>query len=179
MQIGLNGPVPEGSRAITNGGQVELHGIDSVDVNVGREAGAEGTLTVDGAGSRLFIHSALDPRLRLGRDGNSEGHATVQNGGEIEILGSRALLEVGRDGDGSTPQSTMVLASGSRVDLNGEAEGAFVRIGMNAGRHGAITVTGAGSELSPLGRGAFLYVGREGQGEMQDKMGRACWRERE
>src|SRR3546814_7645023 len=73
MQIGRNGPDTEGSLAITNGGQVELHGIDSVDVNVGREAGAEGTLTVDGAGSRLFIHSALDPRLRLGRDGNSEG----------------------------------------------------------------------------------------------------------
>src|SRR3546814_6771699 len=59
MQIGRNGPDTEGSLSITNGGQVELHGIDSVDVNVGREAGAEGTLTVDGAGSRLFIHSAL------------------------------------------------------------------------------------------------------------------------
>src|SRR3546814_6044116 len=107
MQIGRNGPDTEGSLAITNGGQVELHGIDSVDVNVGREAGAEGTLTVDGAGSRLFIHSALDPRLRLGRDGTSEGHATLQNGGEIEILGSRALLAVGRDGaDGKSTRLT-------------------------------------------------------------------------
>src|SRR3546814_5092351 len=119
MQIGRNGPDTEGSLAITNGGQVELHGIDSVDVNVGREAGAEGTLTVDGAGSRLFIHSALDPRLRPGRDGNSEGHATVQNGGEIEILGRRAVLEVGRDGGGSTPQSNMVIAPGSRVEQIG------------------------------------------------------------
>src|SRR3546814_3704630 len=60
----------------------------------------------------------------------------------------------------------MVIASGSRVELNGEEEGAFVRIGMNAGSNGAMTITGAGSELALLGRGAFLNVGREGQGEM-------------
>src|SRR3546814_12739684 len=60
----------------------------------------------------------------------------------------------------------MVISSGSRVELNGEEEGAFVRIGMNAGSNGAMTITGAGSELALLGRGAFLNVGREGQGEM-------------
>src|SRR3546814_20736230 len=112
MQIGRNGPDTEGSLAITNGGQVELHGIDSVDVNVGREAGAEGTLTVDGAGSRLFIHSALDPRLRLGRAGNSAGHGTVQTGGEIQLLGDRALLGGGLGGYGRTPQSHSDTHSG-------------------------------------------------------------------
>src|SRR3546814_18615842 len=101
----------------------------------------------------------------MGRDGDTVGHAHVQNGGEIEILGSRALLEVGRDGYGSTPQSTMVIASGSRVGLNGGEEGAFVRIGMNPGSNGSMTTTRAGPELPPGGRAAFRHVGREGQRE--------------
>ena len=164
LSIGRNGDEAHGAVTVSNGGSLELHGIDGAGINVGRD-GAFGELTVDGG--TVLIHSALDPALNIGRDSFSQGAVTVENGGHIEIVGSEAFLAVGRSGDSDTSQSSLDITTGSQVVLDGEDGDAIVSIGHEASGNGLLTVTGPDAVLSMAGRETQIMVGNEGTGALE------------
>lgn len=140
------GSVGDGSLTITDGGTVH-----DTRIFAGVQAGATGSMIVDGAGSEL----TNDDQLFVGTAGNA--FLTIRNSGKVNntlgVIGdlpsstgsvlvdgagsewiSSGELVVGNFGTGS-----MAITNGGRVTSLGGA------IGMSAGSTGSVVVDGAGS----------------------------------
>lgn len=160
---------------------------------VGAEAGSNGTVSVDGAGST--ITAARD--TRIGQFGT--GSLDIANGGTFatarlfagEQLGSSGLVDVdgagselnlrGTDEFGNGPialiglagTATMNVTNGATVDIdnNGEAITSTLRGGLLVGGtstsptgNGALNIDGAGSAMNVGTSDATMQIGRNGTG---------------
>ncbi|MCP4469255.1 MAG: hypothetical protein GY815_00965 [Gammaproteobacteria bacterium] len=131
MTIGRAGT---GTVNVTNGGQILITGADNPfpGFQLGRDAGAEGTLLVSGAGSRVEITSNLTDRvpgddtgyIQIAREGT--GSVEVNSGGQVlnsangiafvaRLPGSEGSLVV--DGQGSLFLAGETLLVGSDFDF--------------------------------------------------------------
>lgn len=152
-----------GSLQITNGGVTNVHNTDGLTdgaiVRLGRDGG-NGNLGVDGAGSQLNIvqygaigdDASHGARLLIGASGAGSGSANVSYSGEINILGDGARLRVGVNDDFSSAAGepdVLAIGYGGIVNVNSMngRHAAKVDVGYE-GNHGAILVSGAGSQLN-------------------------------
>jgi T5SS/PEP-CTERM-associated repeat protein len=175
-----------GQLNLTNGGQANGFFVD-----VGRNDGGNGTLVVDGAGSKFttsnaygqFVaNSAQAGFLRLGRNDGSYGKLQVTNGGQVDVknqygttsdfpqivvgrsYGATGVLEI--DGAGSTVNVALYGAStDGYAPGSGYYYGPRVRLGQ-AGGEGLATVCNGGV-LNITGEDAALRIG-EGTGNAAD-----------
>jgi T5SS/PEP-CTERM-associated repeat protein/autotransporter-associated beta strand protein len=160
LGVGYKG---NGSLSITDGAVVL-----SNNGSLGDYAGASGTATITGPGSRWNIGSNLsvgysghgqllveagavvgDTSASLGYCAGSSGVATVSGAGS---RWSNNDLYVGRDGSG-----TLSVTGGAQVS----SQRAYV--GYGTGATGSVTVSGAGSTWTNIDD---LYVGRDGSGTL-------------
>ncbi|MEL6999825.1 MAG: hypothetical protein AAFP68_16315, partial [Pseudomonadota bacterium] len=171
-----------GRMNITDGGVVDVINdptglYDLPAVQLARNVGAEGFLTVDGAGSQLNVvmtgpigdqgnpNTAFGPELVIGDGGLGTG--TVSNDAQINIIGSDAKLNIadGRYVNGlptaAAAQSTLQVLSGADVIVDsqnygssystvgaGYDFGATVDIGRGRDTNGRLIVDGAGSTFT-------------------------------
>jgi autotransporter family porin len=172
IRVGANGT---GELNLTEGGQVNGFFVD-----VGRNFGSDGRITVDGAGSKLTVSDAYGswPNyygeaafLRAGRNFGSYGKISATNGGEIEVTNGATVndflgIQIARN-YGSTGVLE-ISGAGSQVNviLNGPSDdayspgtfyGAYVAAGR--GGHGTATVDDGGA-LNITGDAAKLEIGR-------------------
>ena len=158
------GRVGQGTLNVTDGGRVENSTLASV-LRIGRDAGAVGVVTVDGAGSQLnttlslFVGMAGQGTLHVTGGGhvqNAVGSIASQPGGSgtvnIDGVGSQWInsgsLTVGAAGNGE-----LNITGGGRVQNVG------TEIGRGPGVMGAVTVAGADSQWLNSGP---LFVGSTG-----------------
>ena len=171
MTVGRSGT---GTIAVTAGGTLSVTGSpsDDGDVDLGREPGSRGSLSVDGSGSQALVTGDL----LLGANGGS-GDARVTGGGTLSVSGESLVgnqpgargsvlvsgagstwtvggpfLLVGQEGAGQ-----LVVADGGSVT----ATTGHLEVGSNAGGQGSALVTGAGSQLT-VEKG--LFVGQQATG---------------
>ena len=164
------------SLSVSNGGagffRVGFGGAGTLDINSGgrlsvdnqlifaNNVGATGTVTVDGANSKITLTSTANP-LYVGLSGT--GTLEVKNGGAV----STGLLSLGRytggtgtvtlDGNGSKIDVTVNTAGSTRVGRDGNGTllirnggkmtATILEIGYSTGTTGNVTVTGSGSTL--------------------------------
>jgi len=173
-----------GTLDILDGGVVNVVNTAGVTsdpfINIGRDNGSEGFLTVSGTGSQLNVVQAggmNDPSrsdigfLNVGRNGT--GTLIVESGGEVNMSGTGSILRLGRDrNDGPTDgnENLLEIRSGGAVNVEGD-EDAQVSVAHSDGTVGRLIVDGIGSELnissdsqSLDGFAASLLVGRRGVG---------------
>jgi T5SS/PEP-CTERM-associated repeat protein len=159
MYIGLNGG-STGTLAISSGATVTTNttGIDGPNsIVLGTDADSTGTLTIDGAGSKL--ESTGD--MQIGYSGT--GTATITNGGALIVDGD--IFRVGRNegstgtltvtGDGSSvtaSNGTIYIGYGGNGTVNVE-DGATLSvmatdIGGQATGVGSLTIDGMGTQAN-------------------------------
>lgn len=137
--VGQNTPTDgtqaENRLAIQAGGTVEVSSVGTelrAQVEIGGNYGAQGLLSVSGAGARLIIRT--------------DNVDDVDGDGDL-IRGAR--LYAGRNGDGA-----LVVSQGGQVVIDGADDrypGLLVASGYGAS--GTVTVTGAGSSITVLSSG--------------------------
>jgi T5SS/PEP-CTERM-associated repeat protein len=148
-------------------------------------SGSTLNIKLTGSSSDFDPGTTSGPELLLGSGSSTAGGggaalAAVSNGGVINIDGEDAFLGIGLGRDLSTgefgDQSILRIESGGQVNLTsvGYTAGAFVSVGHNGTGDGQLYVTGATSQLNltssiaeasdATGYGAFLNIGRDGQG---------------
>ncbi|HVU86131.1 MAG TPA: PEP-CTERM sorting domain-containing protein [Pirellulales bacterium] len=169
-----------GSFSVTGGAQVTLG-----NVGVAVTGGSSGTVTVDGAGSRLSVPNGF---LTLGSNGSgATASVTVQNGATLSA--SQLALGVGGninnnnnltfDGAGTTGNFTdgnngsFNIFQGAVHVQNGAVVNALlgsekVVIAPNAGNNGALDVDGAGSSFNVIqGAKSLISLGGNFNGTAQ------------
>lgn len=163
----LLGTSGDGILNVEDGGSVRIADY----IHFGLNAGATGTATVTGTGSnlhtdtQLFIGSSAggvltvdaggsvsaDDFVHLGLHAGSTGSATIRGAGALLQGGTQ--LFIGNNGTGTL-----------NIENGGNAVFAdYIHFGLNAGRSGSATVTGAGSELHS---DTQIFVGSSGDGEL-------------
>ncbi len=211
ITIGNNGT---GSLYVTNGGTVNFstsagisigHGDGSVGTlmvgsggtltlgtggaDIGVMAGAQGTASIQGAGSSLTSSGYLIVGdAATGASGQPGGSLLISSGASVTtaglVVGNRfgALGAVSVDGAGSSLSSTQILAvgnagrgvlnidSGAAVSITGAKAGANIG-NFFAGSSGTVQVSGTNSQLVISGDGSFLNVGNGGQGTLSINRG--------
>jgi T5SS/PEP-CTERM-associated repeat protein len=167
-----------GASTLANTMNVSAGGLAQIEGNgiVGRDAGSNGTITIDGSGSTLQIED-----LTIGQDGT--GAVTVQNSGTLTetgdlILGQNANSNGSLTVDGpsttfsytggdvavgSSGTGTMTVQNGALVDLTGTA----VTLGDENTGNGTLVVTDVGSQLNT----GDLTIGGSGMGALTVKDG--------
>ncbi|MFO1058721.1 MAG: PEP-CTERM sorting domain-containing protein [Dongiaceae bacterium] len=157
-----------GQLNVTAGGQVNIDagatGITPAML-VGANAGGQGTVLIDGTGSKITVDCAActptnGPATQIGSAGN--GSMTVQNGGTLALTGTDAFLAVGHH-TGSVGQ--LDVTGGGLVSLNGGNAIASASIGTEAGTSGTVNLTNNG-QMTFSGGQSYLFVGRNGQGSL-------------
>ena len=143
-QIGYQGGT--GNLNITNGGTFTHNWW----LNVARDAGSVGNVTIAGAGSSIAL-SGGDARTNIGEDGT--GSLIISGGGAFS---SQSEVSIGRN-NGSN--GSLAISGGGSFSTSGE-----IAIGRNGGSTGTVTMTGATSSISLTGGDRHLYVGLGGQG---------------
>lgn len=150
----------------------------------GATASGNGSIAVDGAGSKLLITGPTNqPGLQLGEVG--AGSLKITNGGLLSAQrvdaagqsGSNATIEV--IGAGSAINSASTFNFGGRgtatvtISAGGVVNAETSNVGSAAGSNGKLTITGAGSALNlftgatpSFGR-AFMNIGREHPGTVE------------
>ncbi|MCY0094685.1 autotransporter outer membrane beta-barrel domain-containing protein [Hoeflea ulvae] len=142
------GDAGAGTVAVSAGGKVT-----SAGGSLGKQAGSEGTVTIDGAGSdwlnsgelavgdlgtgTLTITNggtATTGRVDIGRLAGSNGSMTVTGAGSQLVISTGGVGNVGFSGTG-----TLLISNGGKVTGRG------MDIGWVAGSVGTVTVTGQGS----------------------------------
>jgi len=156
-----------GLLAVSNGGNVTTIG-DSI---AGNTSSSNGTVTVDGSGSK-WIGSG---NLTVGNSGN--GTLNITNGGNVTANSSYIGVASGSNGTvsvsglGSSFYTTTynsnigVSGTGSLTVSNGARAGSFVvytTIGENSGSNGTLSVTGANSMYNS----GVIDVGDYGNGSL-------------
>jgi T5SS/PEP-CTERM-associated repeat protein len=156
MNVGREGST--GQVTVSGGGQILIDdgggnssgGNASPFMNIARDAGSFGTLSITGPGSLVQITSTsiapspglpdnFNPFVAVGRFAGATGALTVSDGGQLVLQGN-AL-------------STPGLARGTTLTIGGNN-------GASAGGTGTVTVTGAGSAIRLQGSDALIGVGR-------------------
>lgn len=196
LQVGASGNgtlnvLSGGTVAIGSGGKVVNNGSTttvSVVLDVGQFAGSFGTVTVDGAGSKLSAQNAVNigdagtgtlivqnggsvtesGATALGNAIGSHGSVTIASGGQWSITGSGSL-DVGRSGQGVLLVTNNGTAgNGGQVTI-GSGGSYALDIGRNSGGgSGTVTVTGSGAGLTATGA---IIVGDSGFGTLTVKNG--------
>jgi T5SS/PEP-CTERM-associated repeat protein len=117
-------------------------------LHAGRNEGSQGTITVTGQDSTISItnnnEALTDSYVAIGRGG--QGTLTVADGGTFQ---GALFMHVGRDATGSG--TVNISGANSRLEMAGSA----------------------GPERDDAGQGAFLTVGRNGDGELSVENGGA------
>ena len=154
-----------GTQDFTDPMGATLTGFLGSQVNVGSDAGANGLITVDGAGATLSVVSSYygpndysNGQLRIGENGGA-GALNVDNSGAVYGRG----LSVG-SGAGSVGSSLITNAGSITLTGNDQTNYQGVAIGRDGGV-GTVTLQGA-STLSSVGGTGRLQVGREGAGTL-------------
>jgi T5SS/PEP-CTERM-associated repeat protein/autotransporter-associated beta strand protein len=119
--------------------------VNSWNGVVGRLAGSDGTVVVNGAGSQW-----ANTILSVGSLGT--GSLTVQNGGQVTVVGGSSI-------GGAANGSVSVLSGGSI------STGATTAVGNNPGSTGTLQVSGTGSQFV-TGGVSTLYFGYGGTGNL-------------
>jgi len=157
------GKTGEGSASVTQGSILRCEGA-----HLGLESGAQGTVTVNGAGSKWFSHTTL----YIGEGGS--GNLIVENGGEVVSTVASVALSRASHGNvvvrgpdsrlalartisvGSIGNGTLRIENGAQVSCHGAS------IGLNSGSRGSVTVSGGAKWLNSW----FLKVGPYGTGTL-------------
>lgn len=178
LYVGLNGSgtliVKSGGRLVSNG--VPLLPTPSI-VQLGSNAGARGSVTIDGAGSEWYLP---ETGIGIGSTSGGAGSLTVSNGGKV-TLGLRGIGLYSTDG-------LLVTGAGSKVEMLStdpynqfyvggsgsvvggatvSAGGVFNTVGDNKigyflGQQGQVKVTGEGSQWNV--RGSLILGSSSGTG---------------
>ncbi|MDX1402770.1 MAG: hypothetical protein R3245_12675, partial [Kiloniellales bacterium] len=159
MNIGLEG---FGSVTVQDGGLLSIDGETGIGpgMNIGRNAGSVGMLTIEGVGSELII-TGNEAFVSIGRTG--AGMLTL-SGGASATIGSDAFVEVGRDAGGV---GTLAVLSGSQFIMQGGNDFSQLVLGRFAGSEGTAIVQGPGSRIASLDIVENrLEIGREGTGSL-------------
>jgi T5SS/PEP-CTERM-associated repeat protein len=149
--------------------------VTSQRMFIGNDAGSNGTVTVDGAGSTIVLTSpaVFDPAVQeagiwVGNRGN--GTLTVSNAATVNVSGANAQIHVG-DGYGAVAPGavgTLNIQSGSviTVDHGTDASAGFATIivGQQEFGTGIVNITGTGSKLVSLGHKNEIVIGDRGIG---------------
>lgn len=187
LELGRDG-AGEGSLSVVNGGTVTVMNTEGVTegslIRLGRDSGDVGELTISGAGSSVniiqngLVSEGNDDATWIGIGRSGQGLAVVENGGELNIIGDQNMLRLGQAFDGNpvtSAESRLDIRSGGKVTLDsGNAETYGAIIARTEGSNATVRVDGSGSELLVLSDtvdinddGAFLQVGREGNGRLE------------
>jgi T5SS/PEP-CTERM-associated repeat protein/autotransporter-associated beta strand protein len=149
------GQFASGTLTVTNGGQVQCAGSGII----GDNAGATGSVTVDGAGSRLTVTNDLT----VGNSGT--GTLSVTGGG---VLNTAALLRVSNTGsvtaNGGTVCAGQLAGTGPITLTNPTGQDALIITGAAGGASYGGVIDGTGSVRKTGGgtqtfTGANLYSG--------------------
>ena len=119
-------------------------------LNLGRDAGSSGSLTITGAGSTVELSSTslglapgtpdnFNPYMAVGRFSGSSGNLAVSNGGKLLLQGNAV--------------STVADSRATTLTIGGSDD-------TNPGGNGTALVSGAGSEIRLSGSDTFIAVGR-------------------
>lgn len=168
------GQLGTGTVSITNAGTINAAGAV-----IGWYAGGEGTVTVDGPGSRfdnsaeLYVGNEGDGTLTVSGGGvvtSTAGYVGTVTGskGEVTVTGTGSLWEMDNAfivGYQSGTEGTVTISNGGVINA------LQASLGDLAGSVGSMTVTGAGSTWSAYTDANIQYsgdlnVGRYGQGTL-------------
>jgi T5SS/PEP-CTERM-associated repeat protein len=155
LDVGRSGiavaTVSNGGRVLIsdNGGDTRAS-TNSPGMQLGRDAGGSGKLTITGAGSTVEIIAMslglapgvpdnLNPFVAVGRFAGATGELVISNGGKLLVQGNAVSTAT------DTRQTNVMIGGNSDTD---------------AGGSGKALVTGLGSELRVAGNDAFIRVGR-------------------
>ncbi len=166
------GKTGAGDVTVSNGGTLQVDG----DLTIGKEAGSDGSLTIDGANS-TFTYSGGD--ISVGASGS--GALTVQNGAFVSLEGTSVNVGDADDDTNGDPgsgtltvtgaDSTLItgdLSVGSKgdgdlfVENGGTLSTGDGTVGDEEDSDGIATITGAGSSWTATG----MTVGGMGDGEL-------------
>ena len=172
--------------SITNGGKVL-----STDLNMAGNAGSQGTLNIDGAGSSFSKGADLDGYINANIGTFGAATITVSNGGSLNMgeaylggawwygttltagsanvtvtgigssMNNSGSLVVGNNGD-----AVLTIANGGKVTSVSRDPGFNVpgsQVGAVAGSNGVVTITGVGSSWTDTGSLA-VAIGGSGNG---------------
>jgi T5SS/PEP-CTERM-associated repeat protein len=149
------GGADAGTLTIGAGGNVV--NTATTNVNVGQNAGATGTLTVQGGGK----FSTQAHYLTLGDNAGSSGVMTISGAGSTVTIAHQ--ITAGNGGD-----AQVTVQNGGSLITNGlTSNGYYDSIGWLAGSTGSVTVTGAGSSwrsANNIQAGGLAFYGGGGTG---------------
>ena len=166
------GRMGRGELTVADGGVVNITGMSINDqypgMNIGRDAGGDGTVTVAGAGSRININGSSDAIgggggfVTVGRGGTGELY--VSNGGQFNNSTTNSAMFIGREttaeglvevtGVGSLVDGGELVIVGADFDFSANDASAIDFVNGGSGR---ITVTNGG-----VFRGDEIYLGNGG-----------------
>jgi fibronectin-binding autotransporter adhesin len=182
LTVGYHG---EGRLTVSGGAYVEsgpdAPALMTAGIRIGDEAGSKGTVTVQGAGSRLFMaNDAYIGNRGTGSLQVLDGGTVVNKDGLIGAFGAGGAGSVLVDGVGSTgvgstwsnnSLSIGFLGEGSMTIRNGGAvNSVYGQIGEFAGSRGTVLVDGPGSLWTNL---LEINVGNFAEGAMTIRNGGA------
>lgn len=177
LDISRNGAI--GTASVRNGGRIELLADTSrnngPNLNIGRDAGSVGTLSITGADSTVLLRAqsvvpgggpteARNPFARVGRLGT--GTLNVTAGGKLLLEGNAVStvadsrgtsLYVGGAGDTNSGGVGVALVSGAGSQIVVSGVDPFIGVGVGAGATGQLTVADQG-----LVSATNINVGRNG-----------------
>jgi len=145
------GNAGNGYLSVTTAGVLNLTGVAST-MGVGNATGSIGGVLVDGG----LINAGGD-NVWIGIGGAGHGNMTIQNGGELTMGGSAAVLTLGNAAGGS---GGIGINAGGTVTLSGA--NANVYLGAASGATGSMTVDGG--TLNVTGQNSNLVIGQQGNG---------------
>ncbi|TXR48678.1 autotransporter outer membrane beta-barrel domain-containing protein [Phyllobacterium endophyticum] len=172
MSVGLRGT---GSLAVVNGGRVS---VDTVTI-IGRSAGGNGTVTIQGAksvfepGRYLFVGLGGSGVLEVADGGSLHSLGRIDVGGGAGVPASNIAAGAGTghvnivgEGTAISAASEIVVGNSGTGTLNvgsgAAAESPFIRIGSDTGT-GTINISDEGSAVSAASE---LIVGESGAGTL-------------
>lgn len=179
-----------GRLTIEDGGQLLITtfgpAASGPGLQIAREIGSSGSVTVTGDGSLIEISSDNapvpdigGPFLTIGRQG--DGQMVIADGATVRVVGDDAFVQVSRGEAGGDPLtassidlntlettgSTLVITSGSVLEVDASLGGVAVfNIAQQSSGDGAVLVRGPGSAINFTGPEAFFQVGRDGVGSL-------------
>jgi fibronectin-binding autotransporter adhesin len=176
---GIDAPASSGNVQMTNGAALNINGIESAGINVGRD----GLGVMGVAGSTIDIDSANgSASITVGGDSNSgvpmtpqpdtEGHMTLNNAivtiDSGSTFGNSAAIIVGRTPNTTGPlvTNTLDITNGRSITMDGTGNGSTVLNVAENDANGSVVISGGSTvKLNNTGSGnALVQVGRSGSG---------------
>ncbi|MEM7524116.1 MAG: hypothetical protein AAF360_10230, partial [Pseudomonadota bacterium] len=178
----------DGTLEIADGGVVTISNVDgltdSIQLDVGQDYASTGRVIVHGAGATLNI-SQIGPvddgvsgnaGLKIGRGGR--GVVDIYDDGVVNVTGGDAFVSIGRvrDDQATSRSNQLNISDGGALNIDSFTyAGGGMNIAQDIGTNGIVTVEGEGSAINIMSDasaetapdfGAFLQVGRRGDGEL-------------